>query len=117
MKTAILDDYQHVAAQCADWSGLGASAVLAFLNDHISDVDALVSRLAPFYVVCVMREPTPLTAEVGRPPVCSETDRIDWPAKCIDRRRRGSRAWHRNRQHGLQFPSDNRIDVGPDLGE
>ena len=58
------DDYQNVAAQCANWSELGASAELAFFNDHISDVDALVSRLAPFDVVCVRRERTPLTPEV-----------------------------------------------------
>jgi phosphoglycerate dehydrogenase-like enzyme len=64
MKIAILDDYQNVAAQCADWSQLGASAELTFFNDHLSDVDALVSRLEPFDIVCVMRERTPLTADV-----------------------------------------------------
>jgi phosphoglycerate dehydrogenase-like enzyme len=69
MKIAILDDYQNVAAQCADWSQLGASAELTFFNDHLSDVDALVSRLEPFDIVCVMRERTPLTADViGRLP-------------------------------------------------
>src|ERR1700688_1227689 len=70
MKIAILDDYQNVAAQCADWSPLAVSAEITFFNDHISDVDALVSRLAPFDIICVMRERTPLTAEImGRLPV------------------------------------------------
>ena len=64
MKIAILDDYQNVAAQCADWSQLAASAELTFFNDHISEVDALVARLAPFDVICVMRERTPLSAEI-----------------------------------------------------
>src|SRR5258705_12321954 len=64
MKIAILDDYQHVAAGCADWSPLAVSAELTFFNDHVSDADALVSRLAPFDVICVMRERTPLTAEI-----------------------------------------------------
>jgi phosphoglycerate dehydrogenase-like enzyme len=69
MKIAILDDYQNVAAQCADWSPLAASAELTFFSDHVSDVDALVSRLAPFDIICVMRERTPLTAEIiGRLP-------------------------------------------------
>ena len=69
MKIAILDDYQNVAAQCADWSQLAAYAELTFFNDHLSDVDALVSRLEPFDIVCVMRERTPLTADViGRLP-------------------------------------------------
>jgi phosphoglycerate dehydrogenase-like enzyme len=69
MKIAILDDYQNVAAGCADWSPLAALAELTFFNDHVSDTDALVARLAPFDVVCVMRERTPLTAEIiGRLP-------------------------------------------------
>jgi phosphoglycerate dehydrogenase-like enzyme len=70
MKIAILDDYQNVAARCADWSPLAASAELTFFKDHVSDADALVARLAPFDVICVMRERTPLTAEIiGRLPV------------------------------------------------
>jgi phosphoglycerate dehydrogenase-like enzyme len=69
MKIAILDDYQNAAAQCADWSPLAASAELTFFNDHVSDADALVARLAPFDVICVMRERTPLTADIiGRLP-------------------------------------------------
>jgi phosphoglycerate dehydrogenase-like enzyme len=69
MKIAILDDYQNVAAKCADWSPLTGSAEITFFNDHISGVDALVSRLAPFDIICVMRERTPLTAEIiGRLP-------------------------------------------------
>jgi phosphoglycerate dehydrogenase-like enzyme len=69
MKIAILDDYQNVAAKCADWSPLATSAELTFFNDHVSDVGALVARLTPFDVICVMRERTPLTAEIiGRLP-------------------------------------------------
>ncbi len=69
MKIAILDDYQNVAAKCADWSPLAVCAELTFFNDHVSDADALVSRLAPFDIICVMRERTPLTAEIiGRLP-------------------------------------------------
>jgi phosphoglycerate dehydrogenase-like enzyme len=64
MKIAILDDYQNVAAQCADWSPLAASAELSFFNDHLSDTDMLVERLVPFDIICVMRERTPLPAEV-----------------------------------------------------
>jgi phosphoglycerate dehydrogenase-like enzyme len=69
MKIAILDDYQNVAARCADWSPLTASAELTIFNDHVSDPDAIVARLKPFDVVCVMRERTPLTADIiGRLP-------------------------------------------------
>jgi phosphoglycerate dehydrogenase-like enzyme len=69
MKIAILDDYQNVAARCADWSPLATAAELTFFNDHVSDPDAIVARLKPFDVVCVMRERTPLTADIiGRLP-------------------------------------------------
>lgn len=59
-KVAVLDDYQNVALQMADWSPVQSRAMVTVFNDHISDPDLLVERLAPFDVVCVMRERTPL---------------------------------------------------------
>lgn len=59
MKIAILDDYQGVALSLADWESLGAE-VTAF-GDTIAG-EALVARLAPFEVVCLMRERTPFPA-------------------------------------------------------
>src|ERR1700753_1516511 len=64
MRVAILDDYQNVALSMADWSEVAARAEITVLNDHISDQDAVVERLAPFDVVCVMRERTPLPRTV-----------------------------------------------------
>jgi len=61
VKVAILDDYQNVALQMADWSPLAGRAAITVFNDHLDDPDALATRLAPFEVVCVMRERTPLT--------------------------------------------------------
>jgi phosphoglycerate dehydrogenase-like enzyme len=61
VKVAILDDYQNVALQIADWSPLAGRATITVFNDHLDDPDAVVARLAPFEVVCVMRERTPLT--------------------------------------------------------
>ena len=60
MKIAILDDYQNVALQMADWSAISKRAEVTVFNDHLSDPDAVVRRLEPFDVVCVMRERTPL---------------------------------------------------------
>jgi phosphoglycerate dehydrogenase-like enzyme len=57
---AVLDDYQGVALQLADWSAVTARARVIVFNDHLSDADAVVERLLPFDVVCVMRERTPL---------------------------------------------------------
>ncbi len=64
MKIAILDDYQNVALKMADWSALATRADIAVFNDHIADPDALVERLAPFDILCVMRERTALPREV-----------------------------------------------------
>jgi phosphoglycerate dehydrogenase-like enzyme len=61
---AILDDYQNVALQMADWSRLEGKAKITVFNDHVADDDALVERLKPFDVLCVMRERTLLPAAV-----------------------------------------------------
>jgi phosphoglycerate dehydrogenase-like enzyme len=64
MKIAILDDYQNVALRMADWSAISGRAEVTVFNDHVVDQSALVERLLPFDVVCVMRERTPLPREV-----------------------------------------------------
>ncbi len=56
---AILDDYQGVALQMAGWSALQGKAEITVFRDHLSDPESLVERLAPFDVICVMRERTP----------------------------------------------------------
>jgi phosphoglycerate dehydrogenase-like enzyme len=64
MKIAVLDDYQNVALKMADWSALSGRAEITIFNDHVAAPSALVERLLPFDVVCVMRERTPLPREV-----------------------------------------------------
>jgi phosphoglycerate dehydrogenase-like enzyme len=64
MKVAILDDYQNVALEMADWSSVAGRAEIAVFNDHVADPDTLIERLLPFDVICVMRERTPLSREV-----------------------------------------------------
>jgi len=64
MKIAILDDYQNVALEMADWSALSKRAEITVFNDHVSEPSALVERLLPFDVVCAMRERTPLPRNV-----------------------------------------------------
>ncbi len=64
MQVAILDDYQDVALRLADWSRVRNNAEITVFNDHIVDPSALVERLRPFDVICVMRERTPLTREI-----------------------------------------------------
>lgn len=64
MKVAILDDYQNVALSMADWSQVAARADITVFTDHQADHDALVEQLAPFDVVLVMRERTPLPRSI-----------------------------------------------------
>jgi phosphoglycerate dehydrogenase-like enzyme len=64
VQVAILDDYQGVALQSADWSPLTEKAQITVFRDHLVNSDALVERLKPFDVLCVMRERTPLTREI-----------------------------------------------------
>lgn len=61
MRIAVLDDYQSVAHSLADWDSLGSD--VTFFNDTIGG-DALIERLKPFEIVCLMRERTPFPAEI-----------------------------------------------------
>ena len=63
-RIAVLDDYQGVALQCADWSAVQARAEVTVFRDNIAGADALVQRLLPFDAVCVMRERTALRGPV-----------------------------------------------------
>ncbi len=64
IRIAVLDDYQNVALEMADWSPLAGRAEITVFNDRLSNLDAIVERLLPFDVVCVMRERTPLPRSV-----------------------------------------------------
>ena len=55
---AVLDDYQGVALQMADWSGLAkAHTIRVFRVPFVSEAEA-AKELADFEIVCAMRERT-----------------------------------------------------------
>ncbi|GAA4857271.1 D-2-hydroxyacid dehydrogenase family protein [Saccharopolyspora rosea] len=62
VRIAVLDDYQGVALDHADWSSLDAEVEV--FREHIDDRDELVRRLQPFQVIAAMRERTPFPREV-----------------------------------------------------
>jgi phosphoglycerate dehydrogenase-like enzyme len=64
VEIAVLDDYQDVALEMADWSVLNGRVRITVFRDHIADDHALIEQLRPFDVVCVMRERTPLSRNV-----------------------------------------------------
>ena len=58
MKLAILDDYQRVALECADWKSLKGVELRVF-HEAFTGVDHAAKELKPFDIVCLMRERTP----------------------------------------------------------
>ncbi len=62
MKVAVIDDFQDAARNLADWDSLHAD--VRFFHDHLADEARLIERLAPFDVVCIMRERTAFPASV-----------------------------------------------------
>ncbi|MEM6498745.1 MAG: D-2-hydroxyacid dehydrogenase family protein [Pseudomonadota bacterium] len=58
MKIAVVDDYQKIAREMADWSAIEASHDLTFFHQPLGDRDAVVAALKDFDVLCVMRERT-----------------------------------------------------------
>ena len=58
-RIAVLDDFQSVAAEMADWSKAGADCETVFFADHLSDEATLVARLREFDALIAMRERTP----------------------------------------------------------
>lgn len=56
---AVLDDYQDVALNMADWSMLPSETQVQVFRDHLSDEKAVAERLQDFEIVVAMRERTP----------------------------------------------------------
>ena len=59
MKIAILDDYQSISQEMADWSILPAGIQIERFSDHLDNEDQLAERLKDFQIIMGMRERTP----------------------------------------------------------
>ena len=64
VRIAVLDDYQGVALEMADWSVLPPDAKVEVFSDHLDDAEAISERLREFEVVIAMRERTPFPREL-----------------------------------------------------
>lgn len=60
MRIVLLDDYQNVALQMADWSRIRAAHEVVSFTEHISDEAELARRLGAVDILCIMRERTPV---------------------------------------------------------
>ncbi len=61
-RVAVLDDYQAVAATCADWDRLGCE--VSFFDHHLTDHGDIATQLGDFEVIVAMRERTPFDRAV-----------------------------------------------------
>ena len=64
LKVAVLDDYQGVALEMADWASLGSEVTVRVFRDHLREENAIVERLGEFEVVAAMRERTPFPRSI-----------------------------------------------------
>jgi phosphoglycerate dehydrogenase-like enzyme len=63
-RIAVLDDWQRVARECADWSPLEARAEVVFFTDPFVGEDDAARQLQSFDIVLVTRERTPFPASL-----------------------------------------------------
>jgi phosphoglycerate dehydrogenase-like enzyme len=63
-RCAILDDYQNVALQVADWSPVAKDLDIKVFNEPLGGQDKVIRALADFEIVCGMRERTPFPRAV-----------------------------------------------------
>jgi phosphoglycerate dehydrogenase-like enzyme len=66
VKIAILDDWQRVARQSADWTALMARAEVSFFHTSFADEDQAAAELADFDIIMAMRERTAFPASLLR---------------------------------------------------
>jgi phosphoglycerate dehydrogenase-like enzyme len=64
IRVAILDDYQNVALDMADWSVLAPHCQVEAFRDHLTDHAAIAARLQDFDIVTCMRERTPFSRDL-----------------------------------------------------
>jgi phosphoglycerate dehydrogenase-like enzyme len=64
LRCAILDDYQNVALQMADWTKLADRVDVTTFNTPFEGTAQAVEALQDFEIVCAMRERTPFGADV-----------------------------------------------------
>src|ERR1700728_3174234 len=58
LRCAILDDYQNVALNSADWSKIKGDVELKVFNEHLGGPDKVIAALQGFQIIVAMRERT-----------------------------------------------------------
>ncbi|MFW6077722.1 MAG: D-2-hydroxyacid dehydrogenase family protein, partial [Hyphomicrobiales bacterium] len=61
---AVLDDYQNVALEFADWSRIAGEVDVTVFNAALGGPDEVARALADFDIICLMRERTGFARQV-----------------------------------------------------
>ncbi len=64
LSVAVLDDYQNVSHEFADWDKLSEKIELDVFKDYIGQEENLSNILLKYDILCLMRERTPLPEEL-----------------------------------------------------
>ncbi|MGI5375560.1 D-2-hydroxyacid dehydrogenase family protein [Streptomyces sp. CA-251387] len=64
LRCAVLDDFQNVATEVADWSPLADDVEVVPFTTHFPDEDTLAAALAEFDIVVTLRERVPFPASL-----------------------------------------------------
>lgn len=64
IRVAILDDYNHASLKMADWSAVQARCAVDVLDKPFATIDDAASALAPYDVLCHLRERQPMPREL-----------------------------------------------------
>lgn len=64
IRCAVLDDYQHVALNMADWYIISDRVEVQSFSTHFEREDQLIEAICDFDIVVIMRERTPFTASL-----------------------------------------------------
>ncbi|MCX4974400.1 D-2-hydroxyacid dehydrogenase family protein [Streptomyces sp. NBC_00620] len=64
LRCAVLDDYQGIATEVADWSPVADDVEVVGFARHFADEDALAAALADFDIVVTLRERVPFPASL-----------------------------------------------------
>ena len=79
MKVAILDDYQGVAQEFADWSKLNQTCDVKVFREAFEDEANAIENLKEFEALLIMRERTPIKRllQLAHMPYDAESRRDD----------------------------------------
>lgn len=64
LRCAVLDDFQQVATEIADWSSVADQVETVSFSEHFASEDELVAALAEFDIVVTLRERVPFPASL-----------------------------------------------------